>query len=165
MNSGSPEQKETEALIARFQAVMESSFKRAGKNRMYPVTNKIFTSLTINQIRALHMLLRSPGMAQKELAEHLEVTPAAVSTAVKQLERLGLVERRSNAEDARQKRIYLSEYGEQVISENQNARNHAIASLLNTLTLDEQHMIVEILERAMMRQQEAGSTDPPDTQC
>ncbi len=165
MNSDSHEHAETDDLIARFQAVMESSFKRAGKHRLFPVTNKIFTSLTINQIRALHMLLRQPGMAQKELAEHLEVTPAAVSTAVKQLERLGLVERRSDTEDARQKRIYLSEYGEQVISENQDARNHAIARLLETLTLEERHMIVEILERAMMRQQELDSTDPPDSKC
>lgn len=165
MNSDSPEPKETEELIARFQAVMESSFKQAGKHRMFPVTNKIFTSLTINQIRALHMLLRSPGMAQKELAEKLEVTPAAVSAAIKQLERLGLVERRSNAEDARQKRIHLSEYGQQVMSENQNARNNAIAGLLSTLTVEEQRMIVEILERAMMRQQETDATGPLDTKC
>jgi DNA-binding MarR family transcriptional regulator len=165
MNPGSRESKEAEDLVARFQRVMEASFKRMGENKMFPVTNKIFTSLTVNQIRALHILHHVPGMAQKVLAENLEVTPAAVSTAVKQLEKLGLVERRADEEDARQKRLYLSEYGANIITQNQKARNQTIARLLGTLTLEERRMIVEILERAVMRQQELEASGSPESEC
>jgi DNA-binding MarR family transcriptional regulator len=163
MDSVLNEQTETEDLAARFQTVIEASFKRIGEKRLVPGGNKIFAELTLNQLRGLHILMRSPGMAQKELAECLEITPAAVSTAVNRMEKLGLVERRSDLTDARQKRLYLSEFGERIFRENQEMRNHGIKNLLGALTLDEQRMIVEILERAVMRQQESEATGPPRT--
>ena len=161
MNSVSNEQSESDDLIARFRSVMEASFKQMGEKRTLPGSNKIIAELTINQIRALYILLRVPGMAQKELAEKLEISPAAVSTAVNRMEKLSLVERRSDSTDARQKQLYLSDYGKDLLDEHQETRDHGIRHLLGALTLEEQRMIVEILERAVMRQQEAEPTGPP----
>src|SRR6185295_7797745 len=99
-DSVSGDHQETEDLTARFRHVIEASFKQMGEKKTLPGSNKIFAEMTLNQIRALYILMHTPGMAQKELAEKLEITPAAVSTAVNRMEKLGLVERRPDSTDA-----------------------------------------------------------------
>lgn len=161
MDSVSHERTETEELSARFLRVLEASFKQLSNHKLFPPTNSIFKLLNMNQMRALHLLYRTPGMAQKELAEILEITPAAISTAVKSLEKLELVERREDSEDARQKRLYLSDFGRTVIRQNQAVRDKAVVHLLGALPLEEQRMIVEALEKAMMTWRDDQATGPP----
>lgn len=149
MNSFPPSNQETIDLAERFLRVMEISFKKLAEHRKFPQSHSVFKSLNINQIRAMHLLYHESGMLQKDLAEKLEVTPAAISTTVGQMEQLGLVERRSDSGDLRQKRLYLSDYGHTLIQENQAMRRNSVADLLGVLPLSEQQMIVELLERAV----------------
>jgi DNA-binding MarR family transcriptional regulator len=51
------------------------------------------------------------GIAQSELAEALYVQPATVTNALQRMERVGLVERRQDADDQRVSRVYLTEQG------------------------------------------------------
>lgn len=136
---------ETKDLALRFMRVIEESFKRiALQQKHHP-----FKDLNMNQVRALHMLHHRPGLLQKELAEDLSVTPAAVSTIVRQMQAMSLIERQTDATDARSMRLYLSEEAQHMIAENQQVRCNAVADLLAGLPLNEQRMVVEALERSL----------------
>lgn len=150
---------ETEDLADRFSRVLDESFKRLAKQQKH-LPLPIHKHLNANQIRAMHLLHTHPGMAQKDLAEAMGITPAAISTAVKEMTSLGLIDRKSDPDDARQMRLYLSEQAQCQISEIQIMRSKAVARLLAALPLEEQRMIVEALERAIM-QSPQEETGPP----
>jgi DNA-binding MarR family transcriptional regulator len=150
---------ETMNLARRFLRVMEV----IGKLSQYRMPNDLVGQLAVNHFRALHILHHRPGMAQKELAQCMNVTPAAVSNAVQHMMALGLIERRrpETKLDSEEKKpdnrlylLFLSEQGETFIRESQEERCHAAADLLSALPLEEQRMIVEALERAMQAKQE-----------
>jgi DNA-binding MarR family transcriptional regulator len=143
---------ESQELAARFIKVFETAFKHLAKNQSQPF-NPIFRELNSNQFRAMHLLHTTPGMVQKDLAEQLEVTPAAISTAVRQMERFGLVQRKPDTSDARLMRLYLSDEARNAIREMNNHRRHAVVNLLEGLPLSEQRTIVEALERAIAARQ------------
>jgi DNA-binding MarR family transcriptional regulator len=137
----------TNELVARFMRVFDASFKQMSQRRHH---NHVFKDLSINQLHMLNMIHHHPGTAQKELAELLQITPAAVSTAIREMESMGLVERKADEFDARLMRLYLSEEASQIIGENLAHRHAAIAKLLSVLPIEEQHMIVSSLEKALL---------------
>lgn len=148
---------ETKDLAMRFVHVFDISHKHVSRREMPPV-NEFFRELNINQLRAMSLLYDSPGMAQKDLAERLEVTPAAISTAVSQMEGFGLLERRKDEEDKRSIRLFLSADGQQIIETWHTMRCTAMADLLSALPLSEQRMVVEALERALASQNAENKT-------
>lgn len=145
MKSTTRKHQDTEDLALRFMRVIEEVFKRMALQQK----NHPFKELNLNQIRALHLLHHHPGQAQKELAEELGITPAAVSAIVRQMQIMSLVERQTDADDARSIRLHLSEEAQSMIAENQQIRCKAVADLLAGLPLDEQRMVVEALERSL----------------
>lgn len=147
---------ETQELAMRFLRVFEESFKLLGRHKP-PPGHELFKDLKFNQMRAMQLLYNEPGMPQKELAEKLEVTAAAISTSINQLERMQLVERRRDKVDARLWRLYLSEKGGQLIDQSRTARCNAVATLLEGLPLEEQRMIVEAMERALNMKRDNSS--------
>lgn len=145
---------ETQALAIRFLRVLET----LGKLAKYRPPDDVAEKLHLNQVRALHLLKHEPGVAQKELAEYLRVSPAAVSTAVRQMEDLALVERRPDPDDTRVLRLYLSDRGRHIFDEMQRERRDAVETLLAALPLAEQRAIVEALERALDANREQLAT-------
>ncbi|MBI5670856.1 MAG: MarR family transcriptional regulator [Chloroflexi bacterium] len=152
---------ETMELARRFLRVLEV----LGRLTHYQMPEHLQGQLAINHFKALHILHHRPGMAQKELAECMRVTPAAVSNAVQHMENLGLIERRRPKSNPHEKKpdnrlvhLYLSEQGEAFIRESQVERCRATADLLSALPLNEARMIVEALERAMQAKQEEMNT-------
>jgi len=107
-----------------------------------------FAQLNITQVRILYLLLHKPGISQKSLAKLLQITPAAVSVTVRDLEAAGLIERNPDPEDARQMNLVLSERGEALVSSAEDMRYGAVAKMLEALPVKDRQMIVEALERA-----------------
>ena len=107
-----------------------------------------FAQLSITQVRTLYLLLHKPGISQKDLAKLLQITPAAVSVTVRDLEAAGLIERNPDPEDARQMNLFLNERGEALVSSGENMRYGAVAQMLEALPIEDQRMIVKALERA-----------------
>ena len=147
MDSTNDERLATNELAARFMRVFEASFKQMSQRKQH---NHLFKDLSINKLHMLNLLYQHPATAQKELAELLQITPAAVSTAVREMESMGLVERKADEHDARLMRLYLSEEANQIVGENLTHRHAAIAKLLSVLPIEEQHMIVSSLEKALL---------------
>jgi len=127
-------------------------------------------TLSVNQFRAMHCLMHEPGLSQKEpglsqkdLAERLEVTPAAVSTTVREMEKLDLIQRLPDAEDARLMRLHLSAESKAVLQQMHQKRLQGVVQLMSPLPIDEQRYIVEALERALeqLRQDRTANSAQP----
>ncbi|MBL8153957.1 MAG: MarR family transcriptional regulator [Anaerolineae bacterium] len=150
------ERQDTEALALRFMYVIEEAFKRLSESST-PMPSAM-KELNFNQIRALHILHRQPGLVQKNLADGLRITPAAISTAVREMVTMGLIERRSDPNDARLMRLYLSDSADDMIRRAQLARVGAVANLLQALPYDEQLHIVVALEAALEAHSNANNS-------
>lgn len=137
-------------LAARFLRVFDAMAKFA-KHQM---PDDFVGQLNLKQLLMMHLLFRQPGLSQKEIAEHFQVTPAAISTAVRDLEALELIERLPDPSDARQMNLHLSQKGKAIVYESQEKRKSAILTLLSALPIEEQEALITILERAFERLQE-----------
>lgn len=67
--------------------------------------------LHIGQEILLFQLWEDDGLSQSELADRLNVEPPAVNKMVKRMESDGLIERRSDPDDSRVSRVFLTEEG------------------------------------------------------
>lgn len=73
------------------------------------------TGLYLGQHRALMILGKCPHISQAQLAENLEISPAAVTHVLKKLEEGGYIERIVNVSDNRSNQIRITEKGKQII--------------------------------------------------
>lgn len=115
-----------------------------------PWGESLRADLSLSQFRALVVLAHRPGLAQKELAEALGLTPAATSTALQRLLASGLVRREADAADSRMVRLFLTADGHAIVSQMQTARRQAAAALLARLDPDDQELLVTLLEKALL---------------
>lgn len=67
--------------------------------------------LTSSQVLILSQLWKKDGLTQKEIQENLNLKPASVSGLVDILLKKGFIDRKHDEEDARFKRLYLTEEG------------------------------------------------------
>ena len=82
--------------------------------------------VTRSQAWVIAYLSRKDGMPQSDLANQLDLGKVALGGLVERLEATGLVERRSDAEDRRIKRIFLTGSGRKIV-----ARMRRIATATN----------------------------------
>lgn len=103
--------------------------------------------LTRAQWMALSVLRRHGGINQVELADRLDVEPMTVARLIDRMEEAGWVERRTDANDRRAKRLYLSaralEITTQLRSLAMGLRNEAMAGV----TEDEHKALVNALKK------------------
>jgi DNA-binding MarR family transcriptional regulator len=145
----------------RFLSVFEYIWKFARQRQPSRREAHIMGRLHLNQMHMLGMLHKEPGISQKDLAERLQLTPAAISTAMREMVGFGLVDRRPDPYDARLMRLHLSKDGQKIFDDSQMIRCAGMADLLSALPLSEQQMIVEALERALTaKMNEARIEDP-----
>ena len=68
------------------------------------------------QYMLLNYLSNSEGApSQKQIAQSFDVTPAAIATSLKKMEKNGLIERKSDEADNRVKVITVSEKGRELL--------------------------------------------------
>ncbi|MDO5134895.1 MAG: MarR family transcriptional regulator [Eubacteriales bacterium] len=75
------------------------------------------TGIYPGQVPILAVLHQKGGYSQKELAELLKVKAPTVTVSIQRLEKAGLVCRRQDERDQRVTRIYMTEKGEDVVTE------------------------------------------------
>jgi DNA-binding MarR family transcriptional regulator len=97
----------------------------------------------------LFALQEKDGMANSELAEFLEITPATLTNKIKRMERLGLVTKQRDPEDARISRIYLTEKGRGIMDNLRETNLAMEAVLLKGFSKEEIKSIKSQLERVL----------------
>lgn len=81
--------------------------------------HKLLESLGLyrGQPPVLRVLWNQEGPTQTELAEHLKITPATMTKMLQRMEKAGFIQRKTDPEDQRISRVYLTENGRAVQNE------------------------------------------------
>ena len=69
----------------------------------------------------LMILSQHDGMTHSEIAEKLEISPAATTKVIKRMERAGYLQRQADPADERVSRVYLRDGGRALIAEIERA--------------------------------------------
>ncbi|MBO4360260.1 MAG: MarR family transcriptional regulator [Eubacteriaceae bacterium] len=97
--------------------------------------------------RILHHLLRSDGIAQKELAVRMDVRPQSLTGVLEKLENAGLIERKRSSADKREQQVFITEKGRSDCEKLIHIRQQAAEKLLEALDGTDKEKLGDILER------------------
>ena len=94
----------------------------------------------------MHLACHASLPSQKELAEHLNVTPAAVTGALKKLEKNGYVER-NLGQDNRYNELRITEKGRAIVSESCKIFSETDESMFEGFSDEELDTYISCLEK------------------
>lgn len=94
----------------------------------------------------MHIARCDKLMSQKELAEHLSITPAAVTGALKKLEADGYIKRTLGA-DNRFNEITLTERGKKIVNDTRSVFGDVDKALFDDFSEEELELYVRCLEK------------------
>ncbi len=103
------------------------------------------TELSLLQAYALTYLFFKGPIKISELCEHMMVSPGAASQLVDRLEKLNLVERTSDPEDRRVRKIIVLEKGEKFVQENFAFSQSWLSEIPTNITPEEEAQITNVL--------------------
>jgi MarR family transcriptional repressor of mepA len=103
--------------------------------------------LTHSQAFVLGYLAKNPGAIQRDIADITRTTPASVSSLLQGLERLELVERRTEDGNERSKRVYATPKGIQLIDGFDTAMEDANETILAPLDSAERDALHALLTK------------------
>ncbi|MBO5411423.1 MAG: MarR family transcriptional regulator [Clostridia bacterium] len=111
--------------------------------------SKALTGLNIyrGQPEILAYLIAHGDCSQKELAEHIGVSPASVATSIKRLGRAGFVERTEDENDRRINRLRITEKGRQVHSAGKSECDKTDAEMFRGFSEEEVSLFDSMLAR------------------
>lgn len=98
----------------------------------------------------MHLSNKAFVPSQKWLAEHLEISPAAVAVSLKKLEKAGYIERDTADGDSRTKEIRLSEAGTEVVTQSKDYFHSFDEHTFSALTDEELEVFASCLEKIVM---------------
>ena len=142
-----------DASPVRAPATADDDLARALTATLYGVVQRIKQhsarraaefDMSVAQVRALYAL-REP-LSMRELAERLYLDPSNLTALVDRLEELGLVERTTDAEDRRVKRLILTERGARIGDDVVDAV-FAQSPVFETLSTHEQRELLVLLSQ------------------
>ena len=103
--------------------------------------------LTHEQSFVLGYLQQNPGAIQRDIAAMTRTSAASVSSLLQGLEKRGLVERRSDADNARTKLVFATPTGIDLIAGFEDAMTALEDTLLAPLSPDERTMLRDLLRK------------------
>lgn len=104
--------------------------------------------ITNAQVFVMLCLSSEDGLSQNELLKHLNIKAPSLTTLLDQLEKKDFIERRSDSQDGRTKRIYLSPSGSQFFEEQMwPIFNELEAKLLCGFSGEERNLLFSFLIR------------------
>ncbi len=109
------------------------------------------------QVPALMVLREHEGISQRELVDLLRVKAPTVAVTVKRLERAGYVKRGGDATDQRVNRIYLTEYGKQIVGQIPSRMKQVEQETLEGITPEELLLMRRLLLQMRENLTESGS--------
>ena len=94
----------------------------------------------------MHLAIREKLPSQKELANHLNITPAAVTGAIKKLEKEGYIER-TLGHDNRYNELRITEKGREIVKQTHQLFSEVDSSMFEGFSDDELDMYIACLEK------------------
>lgn len=103
--------------------------------------------LSIAQHEVLVRIHDQAGITQTELSERLLVVKSNITGLMGKLEAAGLVERRVDRDDSRQKRLYLTGSGTDLVRRSFAVQSDVIARMAAPLTDDDSRRVAVLMRR------------------
>ena len=112
-----------------------------------------FESLGLHrgQPRLLHILWEGDGFTQKQLAQSLNITPATLTRMVQNLESKQLISRKTDEQDQRITRIYLTEKGKSIQKRFIEILDTTEKRIFKGFTKKERQIFEEMLKRVQQQ--------------
>lgn len=104
------------------------------------------SGLSMPQVSALFRLRYGGMCGVSDIADHLDVTNAAASQMVDRLVQQGLLERSTDPDDRRAKRIGLTPLGHRLLDDAIEARVRWFAGMTTVLSPEQQELILHALD-------------------
>jgi MarR family transcriptional regulator, organic hydroperoxide resistance regulator len=122
-------------------AKVHSLVEKAMAARLAPL------GLKVPHYDILANIFRFPAITQQELANRLLVGRSNLSMLLPELERRGLVLRKSDDADKRLRRLLLTEQGNQLTREALDVHSHVIEQMMNALSAQECDQLGDYMRR------------------
>ncbi len=156
-------------LEGRYITIMEENRPRETMGRLMKV-NRLHRSVVEKRFKELgvhrtqHMMLvyisksESPP-SQKQLAEHFDVTPAAIAMSLKKMEKNGLIERTASKGDNRVNVVQLSEKGKSVLDQTRELFKVMDETAIQGISCEEFEILNSALDRMTVNLMGLGAVD------
>jgi DNA-binding MarR family transcriptional regulator len=108
------------------------------------------------QTSVMQILLVQPGLDQATLAAEIGVDRTTTSNVLARLEKRGLVKREATADDRRIRRAFLTQAGEEMVADMQDALECAHQRLIAPLPPGEQEHFIRTLTRLVESNNDKG---------
>lgn len=115
--------------------------------RMSLVKMKSQHGIHHGQGHVLGMLMKHNDVAQKELAQWLNIRPASLTDLLEKLERDQLIVRSRDQNDRRVVRVSITEKGQQIVRQNIQVRREIEATMFGSLSGSEIQTMTAILQK------------------
>ena len=151
----------------------EQTFRTAEQQtvRLLMLTDRLHRAAIEAQVeklgihRSQHFVLmslshRNGELTQTEIANMLDISPAAVTVTLKKLEKAGLIERQTPEQDARTKIIRLTEEGKKTVEKTHELFLEVDDTMCGGLTEKELDALCVSLSRMAENLKAAGHKDP-----
>jgi MarR family transcriptional regulator, transcriptional regulator for hemolysin len=136
------------------EAALDGALLRVARFLIDPPGSAL-TGIPFAQARCLQVVGRLEGQKMHDLAQSLEIKLPAVSQIVERLVQQGLLERRSDPQDRRVARVWLTSTARRLLEEARRARESRLSAALERLGPEAASRLVADLERL------ATATDTP----
>ncbi len=95
----------------------------------------------------LDLLTQQDGLTQQQIAEKMDIRPQSASEAICNMESQGLLTRKTNEQDRRSCRIYITPAGRMQQAQLLNIRMENAKRILSPLTEEEKNTLLQLLEK------------------
>lgn len=131
----------------RYHETMKN-FRKADQSFRRAIEKKVAcTGVYRSQHQMLMNLGKNPDCSQMELAQKLDITPAAITTTIKKLEKEGYITRLVREEDNRVNQIGITEKGQEIITQSIRLFDEVERKALRDFTEEEVERLNDYVKR------------------
>ncbi len=105
----------------------------------------------------LYILCKKDGVMQKEIADSLNLTPATITDTLQRMEKARLLERRTDPEDGRISRVYITEKGKEVKKQVDDIIKNIDEETFKGLTVEEKQLFRQLVLRMITNLTQAST--------
>ena len=95
----------------------------------------------------LHALWEQEGLSHTELSTQLQISPATTTKMIQRMEKAGFVQRRSDPQDQRRSRVYLTDAGRSIRSEVEAIWVQIEAEIFAGFSVEEKETLGNLLQK------------------
>lgn len=122
-----------------------------GVNRLHKrVVDNSIKSLGLHRsqhILLMHLNRHQESFSQKELAEHLQISPTAIAVKIKKLESDGFIERQKQSADGRFNKVSITEKGMDIVKRTECIFGGIDSKMIEGLTDTEIDNFISVAEK------------------